>query len=171
MPIEQSRDPQQFSDFERSGWDRNISGYDSAFGAVARQTVLSMLNAARVTHGMRVLDVCCGPAMLSVAALERGAEVVGLDFSVRAVELARKLVRTGHFEQGDAQALPFPEVASTLCSAATALCTCQIPPRQCAKCCASCALEAERRSAFGTQLASVLAWSMRRSVPAAVLMM
>ena len=28
MPIEQSRDPQQFSDFERSGWDRNISGYD-----------------------------------------------------------------------------------------------------------------------------------------------
>lgn len=111
MPIEQSRDPQQFSDFERSGWDRNISGYDSAFGAVARQTVPSMLDAVRVTRGMRVLDVCCGPAMLAVAALERGAEVVGLDFSVRAVELARKLVPTGRFEQGDAQALPFPEAS------------------------------------------------------------
>ena len=88
MPIEQSRDPKQFSDFELSGWDTNISGYDSAFGAVARQTVSPMLEAARVTHGMRVLDVCCGPAMLAAGALERGAEAVGLDLSVEAVGLA-----------------------------------------------------------------------------------
>ena len=107
MPIEQSRDPKQFSAFELAGWDSNISGYDSAFGAVARQTVGSMLDAALVTRGMRVLDVCCGPDMLSAGALERGAEAVGLDFSVEAVELARKLVPKGHFERGDAQVLPF----------------------------------------------------------------
>jgi ubiquinone/menaquinone biosynthesis C-methylase UbiE len=108
MPIEQSRDPQQFSAFELAGWDSNISGYDSAFGEVARQTVGSMLDAAHVTSGMRVLDVCCGPGMLSAGALDRGAEAVGLDFSVEAVELARKLVPKGRFERGDAQALPFP---------------------------------------------------------------
>jgi SAM-dependent methyltransferase len=107
MPIEQSRDPTQFSAFELSGWDSNISGYDSAFGAVARQTVGSMLDAARVTRGMRVLDVCCGPGMLAAGALARGAEAVGLDFSAGAVELARRLVPNGRFEQGDAQALPF----------------------------------------------------------------
>ena len=108
MPIEQSRDPKQFSDFELSGWESNISGYDSAFGAVARQTVSSMLDAARVTRGMRVLDVCCGPAMLAAGALARSAEAVGLDFSTEAVELARRLVPKGRFERGDAQALPFP---------------------------------------------------------------
>jgi len=108
MPIEQSRDPQQFSAFELAGWDSNISGYDSAFGAVARQTVGPMLDAALVSRGMRVLDVCCGPGMLSAGALERGAESVGLDFSVEAVERARKLVPEGRFERGDAQALPFP---------------------------------------------------------------
>ena len=108
MPIEQSRDPKQFSAFELSGWDTNISGYDSAFGAVARQTVRPMLDAARVTRGMRVLDVCCGPGMLAAGALERGAEATGLDFSLEAVELARRLVPNGRFEQGDAQALPFP---------------------------------------------------------------
>jgi len=108
MPIEQSRDPQQFSAFELAGWDSNISGYDSAFGAVARQTVGPMLDAALVSRGMRVLDVCCGPGMLSAGALDRGAESVGLDFSAEAVELARKLVPKGHFERGDAQALPFP---------------------------------------------------------------
>ena len=37
-----------------------------------------------------------------------GAEVIGLDFSAEAVELARKLVPNGRFQQGDAQALPFP---------------------------------------------------------------
>jgi SAM-dependent methyltransferase len=111
MPIEQSRDPKQFADFELAGWDANISGYDSAFGAVARQTVRPMLDAARVKRGMRVLDVCCGPAMLAAGALERGAEVVGLDFSLEAVELARRLVSEGRFERGDAQALPFPEAS------------------------------------------------------------
>jgi SAM-dependent methyltransferase len=108
MPIEQSRDPKQFAAFELSGWDANIVGYESAFGAVARQTVKSMLDAARVSPGMRVLDICCGPAMLTAGALERGAEPVGLDFSIEAVELARRLVPNGRFQQGDAQALPFP---------------------------------------------------------------
>jgi SAM-dependent methyltransferase len=108
MAVEQSRDPKQFSAFELSGWDTNIGGYASAFGAVARQTVGAMLDAARVTRGMRVLDVCCGPGMLAAGALERGAEAIGLDFSPEAVELARKLVPNGRFERGDAQALPYP---------------------------------------------------------------
>ena len=108
MPIEQSRDPKQFSAFELTGWDTNIRGYDSAFGAVARQTVGAMLDAARVTRGTRVLDMCCGPGMLAAGALQRGAEAIGLDFAGAAVELARKLVPKGNFQQGDAQALPFP---------------------------------------------------------------
>lgn len=107
MAIEQSRDSKQFSGFELSGWDANIRGYDTAFGSVARQTVGPMLDAARVTRGMRVLDICCGPGMLAAGALERDAEAVGLDFSAQAVELARRLVPKGRFQQGDAQALPF----------------------------------------------------------------
>jgi len=105
--MEQSRDPKRFSAFELSGWETNIRGYDSAFGAVARQTVGAMLDAARVSRGMRVLDVCCGPGMLAAGVLERGAEAIGLDFSLEAVELASKLVPTGRFERGDAQALPY----------------------------------------------------------------
>jgi SAM-dependent methyltransferase len=108
MPIEQSHDPKKFAAFELSGWDANIRGYESAFGAVARQTVQPMLDAARVIGGMEVLDICCGPGMLTAGALQRGARSIGLDFSGDAVELARRLVPKGHFRQGDAQALPFP---------------------------------------------------------------
>lgn len=108
MPIEQSREPKQFAAFELSGWDSNIGGYDAAFGAVARQTVAPMLDAAGVTRGMQVLDICCGPGMLAAGAVQRGAAATGLDFSAQAVELARRLVPNGRFQQGDAQSLPFP---------------------------------------------------------------
>jgi ubiquinone/menaquinone biosynthesis C-methylase UbiE len=111
MPIEQSREPKNFAAFELTGWDNNIGGYDAAFGAVARQTVRSMLDAAHVSPGKRVLDVCCGPGMLAAGALQCGAEAVGLDFSGEAIELARRRVPNGRFQQGDAQALPFPEAS------------------------------------------------------------
>jgi SAM-dependent methyltransferase len=107
MPIDKSRDPKAFAAFELSGWDARIRGYDAAFGTVSRQTVAPMLDAAGITSGMRVLDVCCGPGMLSAGVLRRGAKPVGIDFSEAAVELARTSVPEGGFEQGDAQALPF----------------------------------------------------------------
>ena len=109
MSIEKSRDPEEFAAFERSGWDTRIRGYDTAFGTVSRQTVAPMLDAAGVASGMRVLDVCCGPGMLSAGVLGRGAKPVGIDVSVAAVELARTLVPEGSFELGDAQALALPD--------------------------------------------------------------
>lgn len=111
MPIERSHQPKDFAAFELSGWDNNIGGYETAFGAVALQTVQSMLDGARVTAGMQVLDVCCGPGILAAGALHRGAEAVGLDFSAEAIELARKRVPGGRFQEGDAQALSFPEAS------------------------------------------------------------
>src|SRR5260370_39382578 len=97
MPIEKACEPKQFAAFELSGWDTKIGGYDSALGAVARETVAPMLDAARVTRGMQVLDICCGPGMLAAGALERGAVATCGDFSADAVELARRLVRKGRF--------------------------------------------------------------------------
>lgn len=111
MSIEKSRDPVEFVEFELSGWDRNIDGYTQAFGDVSRQTVGPLLDAAEVTDGMRVLDVCCGPGILAAGALQRGADAVGIDFSSEAVALANRLVPTGSFQQADAQALPFPDAS------------------------------------------------------------
>ena len=56
-------------------WDTNIHGYNSAFGAVARQTVKPILDAANVKHGKRVLDICCGPGMLAADMTFCGAYV------------------------------------------------------------------------------------------------
>jgi SAM-dependent methyltransferase len=76
-----------------------------------------MLDAACVTSGKRVLDVCCGPGILVVGATKRGADATGLDFSVTAVEMASRRLPGTRFQQGNAQSLPFPDASfdSVLC--------------------------------------------------------
>lgn len=108
MAIEKSKNPDKFLDLERAGWAATIEAYDGGFGTVTRQTVEPTLDAAHVGSGMRMLDVCCGPGMLSAGALKRRAIPVGLDFP-DVVALARRLVPDAEFQAGDAQALPFPD--------------------------------------------------------------
>jgi ubiquinone/menaquinone biosynthesis C-methylase UbiE len=109
MAIESSQEPEVFSGFSHQGWERNCAGYDRHWARLTRQTVPATLDAAGVAKNARVLDVCCGPGMLAAAALERGAKVVGLDFSEKAVAIAQANVPGGEFHQGDAQALPFDD--------------------------------------------------------------
>lgn len=62
-----------------------------------------------VRPGDRVLDACCGTGDLAVAAERAGASVVGLDFSARMLERARRKSAAVEWVEGDLLALPFPE--------------------------------------------------------------
>jgi ubiquinone/menaquinone biosynthesis C-methylase UbiE len=108
MDIQKSNDPIEYIEFERDGWGAHIEGYNDTFGAVTRQTAQATLDAAKVGGGARLLDICCGPGMLSAAAINRGTRAVGLDFP-GVVALARKLVPGAEFQEGDATELPFPD--------------------------------------------------------------
>ena len=62
-----------------------------------------------VWPGDRVLDACCGTGDLALEAERRGGRVVGLDFSERMLERARRKSGTIEWVQGDALALPFAD--------------------------------------------------------------
>jgi demethylmenaquinone methyltransferase / 2-methoxy-6-polyprenyl-1,4-benzoquinol methylase len=62
---------------------------------------------AAVGPGDRALDVATGTGDLAVALRRRGAEVVGLDFSERMLELAREKAPDVRFEAGNALKLPY----------------------------------------------------------------
>ena len=64
---------------------------------------------AAVRPGDRVLDACCGTGDLALAALEAGGDVIGLDFSERMLERARRKSAGIEWVRGDLLALPFPD--------------------------------------------------------------
>jgi demethylmenaquinone methyltransferase/2-methoxy-6-polyprenyl-1,4-benzoquinol methylase len=62
-----------------------------------------------VWPGDRVLDACCGTGDLAVEAERQGGRVVGLDFSERMLERARRKSGAIEWVRGDALALPFED--------------------------------------------------------------
>ncbi len=109
MAIEKSSQPEAFADFEQRGWDTVSDGYARHFAPLTRQAVEATLDAAGVVGGMALLDACCGPGVIASAALARGADVTGVDFSAEVVALARREVDGAGFHEGDVQALPFDD--------------------------------------------------------------
>jgi demethylmenaquinone methyltransferase/2-methoxy-6-polyprenyl-1,4-benzoquinol methylase/phosphoethanolamine N-methyltransferase len=87
-----------------------------AVGALLRGADARALDLAGVAPGMRVLDVGCGPGILTRAAQLRagpGGAAYGIDASPEMVALAeREAARRGvaaQFQLGVAEALPFPD--------------------------------------------------------------
>jgi SAM-dependent methyltransferase len=100
-------DSHAFHDFEHAGWERAAAFYGDAFGALTAQTADALLEAAGAGPGTRLLDVACGPGFIAGAAAQRGAAVVGLDFSAAMIAQARGRLPLLTFQEGDAEALPF----------------------------------------------------------------
>lgn len=109
MPDQPAIDADAFAAFEHEGWEDVCGGYEVHFGPLTQQSASALLDAAATTGGTRLLDVCCGPGMISAAAAARGARPVGVDFSAATVALARSRVRDAEFREGDACALPFDD--------------------------------------------------------------
>jgi ubiquinone/menaquinone biosynthesis C-methylase UbiE len=59
------------------------------------------LDLLQVTPGRRLLDIGCGPGWLLKAAVEKGLDAYGFDFSEEAIKLSRQNSPTAHSEVGD----------------------------------------------------------------------
>jgi ubiquinone/menaquinone biosynthesis C-methylase UbiE len=98
-----------FRDFEHAGWaDPAVcAGYDDLLSGLTTQSIAPLLDAAQVTKESVVLDAACGAGYAAGAALARGAEVVGIDFSAEQVRLAARRYPAASFIEADAGSLPF----------------------------------------------------------------
>ena len=102
-----------FHEFEHAGWEDAdvVRHYEREFAALTGQSSGPLLEAGAVSAGSRVLDVACGPGLLTAAAAKRGASAIGVDFSSAQVAAARRVYPTLRFEVADAGALPFPDAS------------------------------------------------------------
>jgi SAM-dependent methyltransferase len=99
-------DPEAVRSFEYSRWQRAADAYESTFAGATRPFIDGLLDAARVAHGVRVLDIACGPGFVASHATMRGAGATGLDFSPAMLAVARSRNEAISFDQGDAESLP-----------------------------------------------------------------
>lgn len=101
--------PRTFREFEQAGWEDAslINKYHEKLSLVTTQSVEALLDAADVRRGSKVLDVATGAGYNAAAAMGRGADAIGVDFSAAQVGLAQRIYPGGQFRLGDAEALPF----------------------------------------------------------------
>ncbi len=104
-------DTRDFEAMERNGWaDPSIARtYADAFSHATAHVATALADAVQAGPELRVLDLCCGHGVVSGELVERGADVVGLDFSPAMVSLAEAAVPDAMFLQGDAMAMAFAD--------------------------------------------------------------
>jgi ubiquinone/menaquinone biosynthesis C-methylase UbiE len=99
-------------------WDRRAASFDEDFGhsihtpaeRAAWDRILDLVIPKRPS--LATLDAGCGTGFLSLEMAARGHRVTGVDFAPAMIAAAKRKAATQgldiHFEQGDAEALPFP---------------------------------------------------------------
>lgn len=93
---------------QRYGWDRASARYDDLWREALAPATAGVLRLAKLQPGERVLDVACGPGVLTRAALAAvgpQGEAVGCDVSAGMVAVAQATSIGCHFLRTDAQAL------------------------------------------------------------------
>lgn len=100
-----------YGEFEHTGWQRAASAYADTFGRISSAFIPALLDSVGLHAGMALLDVACGPGLVSAAAAARGARVTGLDFAPNMVAEASRRHPALTFREGDAEALPFADAS------------------------------------------------------------
>jgi ubiquinone/menaquinone biosynthesis C-methylase UbiE len=95
-----------FKRFEAAGWTERADSYGALIARATALVAEHLLDAARVSADMRVLDVACGPGHISAAIAGRGAHPLGIDISAGMLDVARAAHPGLDFAEGDAEALP-----------------------------------------------------------------
>jgi len=91
------------------------------FGQIAKftaPTAAAFIERRGVERGMRVLDAACGTGNAAIPAAAAGAYVTGVDIAPNLLEAARERARRARlnirFDEGDVEALPYPDASFDL---------------------------------------------------------
>lgn len=90
-------------------WGARARDYAEIIEETQRPLFETVLDAAGVEAGTRLLDVGCGPGLAAHLAARRGAKVAGLDAAETSVAIARERTPDGDFRVGDLEELPWPD--------------------------------------------------------------
>ena len=97
-----------FDQYEAAGWQLVAGLYERVWSPTTRQAVDSLLDAAGVEAGLRVVDVGTGAGDAAGRASERGAQATGIDVAAAMVEIAAGRYPAASFVEASVTDLPSP---------------------------------------------------------------
>ena len=105
--------PEDVEKKEHAAWDEVWSGelYEDAIAfitSLSGQTEITV-ELGEITSASRVLDVGCGPGLLSESLAMHAASIEGVDFSETMIEQAKRKRDGATFRVANAEELPFPD--------------------------------------------------------------
>ena len=90
-----------------------MSGDYGHFATYLEAGALEFLSRIKIEPGARVLDVACGAGQTAIPMSRAGAKVTGIDIAANLIEQARARAQAenldAHFDEGDAEMLPYPD--------------------------------------------------------------
>lgn len=98
----------------REAFTKQADSYANSAVIAAEQARIGFMVFVEPRNTDRVLDVATGPGFLALIFAEKTAEVIGVDLTPAMLERAevgriRKKMNNVRFQEGDAEALPFPD--------------------------------------------------------------
>ena len=100
MESSRTKGPNAFRSFEHAGWQNVSKQYHESFANLTSQAIEPLLDAVTAGKGTRLLDVATGPGYVAAAASQRGASVIGVDFSAAMVADANRQYPNIQFREG-----------------------------------------------------------------------
>ena len=92
-----------------------MDGNYDRFSRPMEPSAVQFLDRIDVPRGASLLDVACGSGQLALVAARRGARVTGVDIAANWVAAARERAAAegldARFDEGDAEALPYPDAS------------------------------------------------------------
>jgi SAM-dependent methyltransferase len=92
-----------------------MAGNYDYFSRFMERSAVEFLDRLAVAPGASLLDVACGSGQLGLIAARRGAKVTGVDIATNSIAAARGRAAAegldARFDEGDAEALPYPDAS------------------------------------------------------------
>jgi SAM-dependent methyltransferase len=96
----------------RTTW---MAGDYDRFSRFMESSAAEFLDRVPIPPGASLLDVACGSGQLALIAARRGARVTGVDIAANSIRAARDRALAealpAQFDEGDAEALPYPDAS------------------------------------------------------------
>jgi len=96
----------------RATW---MAGDYDRFSRFMESSGVEFLDRVRILPSASLLDVACGSGQLALIAARRGARVTGVDIAANSIRAARDRAQAealpAQFDEGDAEALPYPDAS------------------------------------------------------------